>query len=115
MEERNERLKIDADYVLNRSVRIDEMDVLDILKDCGTIKPVSEWPKIWRQFISGIDIAELSDSAALVKKIKWPDKVRNLELIGNHVDVQAFKGAIKLEVDGGLADRLARARERAKK
>lgn len=113
--ERNERLKIDADYVLNRLVQIDEMDVLDILNDCGTIKPVSEWPKIWRQCICGIDISELSDSTALVKKIKWPDKVKNLELIGKHVDVQAFKESIKMEVEGGLADRLARARERAKK
>jgi len=113
--ERNERLKIDADFVLSELVEIHNMDVLDILNNDGTVKPVAEWSKTWRQFISGIDVAELGDSAALVKKIKWPDKIRNLELIGKHVDVQAFKESIKMEVEGGLADRLARARERAKK
>ncbi|STU63700.1 Uncharacterised protein [Klebsiella pneumoniae subsp. ozaenae] len=29
----------------------------------------------------------------ILKKIKWPDKVKNLELIGKHVDVNAFKRA----------------------
>lgn len=94
--ERTDRVLADADYVLRRLVQIDKMDVLDILNNNGTIKPVSEWPLIWRQFISGIDIAELGDSAALVKKIKWPDKVKNLELIGKHVDVQAFKEKLDL-------------------
>ena len=94
--ERTDRVLADADYVLRRLVQIDKMDVLDILNNNGTIKPVSEWPLIWRQFISGIDISELSDSAALVKKIKWPDKVKNLELIGKHVDVQAFKEKLDL-------------------
>ena len=27
----------------------------------------------------------------ILKKIKWPDKVKNLELIGKHVDVNAFR------------------------
>lgn len=51
------------------------------------------WSKAWRTTLSAIDIAELSsdgDQAAILKKIKWPDKVRNLELIGKHVDVSAF-------------------------
>jgi phage terminase small subunit len=27
----------------------------------------------------------------ILKKIKWPDKVKNLELIGKHVEVQAWR------------------------
>ena len=27
----------------------------------------------------------------MLKKIKWPDKLKNLELLGKHVNVQAFK------------------------
>ena len=48
------------------------------------------------------DIAEMAsaDSAALLKKIKWPDKVKNLELLGRHVSVQAFKDNVKNEVTG---------------
>lgn len=95
--ERIERTKVDADYVLNRLVQIDQMDVADILDDQGGVRPISQWPKIWRQFISGVDVTEVGgkgdDEGAIIvlKKIKWPDKVKNLELIGKHIDVQAFK------------------------
>lgn len=94
---RSERTAIDADYVLKRLVEIDEMDVLDILEESGGVKAISEWPKAWRTLISGLDVSELmSDDAVIVlKKIKWPDKVKNLELIGKHVEVQAFKDKIE--------------------
>ncbi len=36
----------------------------------------------------------------MVKKIRWPDKLKNLELFGKHVDIQAFKD--KSEIDFGL-------------
>lgn len=90
---RNERLEVDADYVLNRLVEIDQMDIVDILNDDGTVKSIQSWPRAWRTTLSAIDITELSndgDQEAILKKIKWPDKVRNLELIGKHVDVSAF-------------------------
>lgn len=93
LEERNNAVKVDAQYVLKRLVEIDQMDVKDILNDDGTIKPILEWPRSWRTTLSGMDITELSndgDIEAILKKIKWPDKVRNLELLGKHVDVSAF-------------------------
>lgn len=93
LEERNNAVKVDAQYVLKRLVEIDQMDVKDILNEDGTIKPILEWPKSWRTTLSGMDITELSndgDVEAILKKIKWPDKVRNLELLGKHVDVSAF-------------------------
>lgn len=45
LKKRSDRLQIDADYVLKRLVEIDQIDVLDILRDDGKLKPVSEWPK----------------------------------------------------------------------
>ena len=54
-----EKFQVDAQYVLRRLVEIDRMDVADILKDDGSIKPLSEWPMVWRNFISGIDMAKL--------------------------------------------------------
>lgn len=99
---RCERTKIDADYVLKRLVEVDQMDLIDIMEDDGGLKPVSEWPKIWRQFIQGMDLTELFEGRGedremigFLKKIKWPDKVKNLELIGKHVNVQAFKERIE--------------------
>ena len=32
------------------------------------------------------------DIMTVVKKIKWPDKLRNLELLGKHVDIKAWDG-----------------------
>lgn len=99
---RNEQVQVDANYVLRRLVEIDSMDVLDILLPNGEVKPIGEWPKVWRTTLSGIDVMELAaaDTAALIKKIKWPDKVKNLELLGKHVSVQAFKEQVTNEVTG---------------
>ncbi|WP_299940476.1 terminase small subunit [uncultured Microbulbifer sp.] len=102
---RSERTQIDADYVLKRLFEIDQMDVLDILKDDGSLKPIREWPKIWRQFLSGMDLSELWEGSGderqivgVLKKIKWPDKVKNLELLGKHVNVQAFREQKEVKV-----------------
>jgi phage terminase small subunit len=97
MAARAQRTQIDADYVLRRLVEIDQMDVADIVTDDGALRPIREWPKVWRQFISGLEISEIFSSggeekalASILKKVKWPDKLKNLELIGRHNTVSAF-------------------------
>lgn len=120
MEERNKRTRVSADYVLMRLVEIDQMDVLDILNDDGSLKPIREWPKIWRTTLSGFDLSSTimnlnEDSIeTILKKIKWPDKVKNLELIGKHVDVNAFKERLEVSGTVTIADRIAAARRRVK-
>lgn len=120
MEERNKRTRVSADYVLMRLVEIDQMDVLDILNDDGSLKPIREWPKIWRTTLSGFDLSSTimnmnEDSIeTILKKIKWPDKVKNLELIGKHVDVNAFKERLEVSGTVTIADRMAAARRRVK-
>lgn len=118
--EREERTRVNADYVLNRLVEIDQMDVIDILAPDMSIKPITEWPKVWRQYLAGFDIAELFEGhgderamIGLLKKIKWPDKVRNLELLGKHVSVSAFREQVDVNVISSLADDIAKARQRA--
>lgn len=104
--DRNEQVNIDAAYVLKRLIEIDQMDVLDILNDDGGIKSISEWPKVWRTTLSGFDINtsvtnfDETTIENILKKIKWPDKVKNLELLGKHVTVQAFKDNVKNELVG---------------
>ena len=94
---RNEDVGIDADYVLRRLVEIDQMDVMDILNDDGSLKAISIWPKSWRTTLTGLDISttiqnfDEETAEIILKKIKWPDKVKNLELLGKHVRVMAFK------------------------
>ncbi|EHF5275091.1 terminase small subunit [Salmonella enterica] len=120
MEERNKRLRVSADYVLLRLVEVDQMDVIDILNDDGTLKPIREWPKIWRTTLSGFDLSSTimnmdeTSIDTILKKIKWPDKVKNLELIGKHVDVNAFKKRLEVSGTVTIADRMAKARRRVK-
>lgn len=106
--QRSQRTQIDADYVLARLVEIDQMDVLDILRDDMSLKPVQEWPAAWRRYLSGFDLAEMFEGrgeeremVGVLKKIKWPDKVRNLELLGKHVGVQAFRERLEHSGPGG--------------
>ncbi|HFF4143460.1 TPA: terminase small subunit [Acinetobacter baumannii] len=105
-EQRIKRLNVDADYVLHRLVEIDQMDVLDIMNDDLSLKPISEWPPIWRQYISGLDNMEEFDGRGddrtmigYLRKIKWPDKVKNLELLGKHISIGAFKDRVELGND----------------
>ncbi|HDG9775847.1 TPA: terminase small subunit [Raoultella planticola] len=132
MEGRNKRMRVSADYVLLRLVEIDQMDVIDILDDEGGLKPIAEWPKVWRTSLSAMDIATIKTTQAslqkengeadlsvedvehILKKVKWPDKVKNLELIGKHVDVNAFKERLEVSGTVTIADRMAAARRRVK-
>ena len=91
----DKEFELSADYVARRLKEIDGLDVLDIMKDdLKSFKPLSEWPKSWRISISGIDLMTMSqgddDIDAIIKKVKWPDKTKNLELIGKLTTVQAF-------------------------
>ncbi|EAW9116045.1 terminase small subunit [Salmonella enterica] len=106
-QERIDQLGLDANYVLARLVEIDRLDVADILNDDFTVKPLSAWPLAWRQYLSGFSTEELfqgrgddRESVGLLKRIKWPDKVKNLELLGKHISIQAFKDNVKTELSG---------------
>lgn len=104
-EEVAQEAKIDATYVLKRLVEIDKMDLLDIMSDdASSFLPLAEWPKVWRQYLSAMDFSEIwtgsgddREIAGVLKKIKWPDKTKNLELLGKHVEVQAFKDKVEVE------------------
>ena len=79
---RNERVEVDQDYVLNRLIQVDQLDIIDILDNTGNFKPINEWSKEWRLNLSSFEIVETAEGG-FVKKIKFPDKVKNLELLGN--------------------------------
>lgn len=103
MAERSKRTEVEADYVIRRLREIDEMDVLDIHEDDGSFRSIRDWPRVWRQFLSGIEIAELFEGrgddrriAGVLRKVKWPDKLRNLELLSRHVGTES--AALDLEL-----------------
>lgn len=97
--ERAERTKVNADWLLTRLAMEAEADVMDLYDDNGNLKPIKDWPKIWRQgLVAGIETVQEKTGIdmegnpvfATVYKIKLSDRVKRLELIGKHIDVQAF-------------------------
>lgn len=98
-EKRNERVEIDADWVLKRLALEADADVADLYYAEGGLKPVHEWPKIWRQgLVSGLDVEQqymYQDGEKVpdgfITKIKLSDRIKRIELIGKHVDVAAFR------------------------
>ncbi len=106
--ERSDRTKIDADWVLTRLASEATADLADIYNEDGGLKPIHDWPLIWRQgLVAGIEAVEEFEtvdgerqSVGMVRKVKLSDRIKRIELIGKHVDVQAFK--YQIEHKGGI-------------
>jgi phage terminase small subunit len=103
-----EEFGIDANDLLRDLVAVRQMDTADILDDDDNVLPVKQWPKIWRQTISSFDVealllgrGETRSSVGVLKKIKGPDKLRVLDMIGKHIGVNAFKEVREIHGPGG--------------
>ncbi|OFW22267.1 MAG: hypothetical protein A3H97_22835 [Acidobacteria bacterium RIFCSPLOWO2_02_FULL_65_29] len=96
IEMRAQELKVDATYVLAHLKAIFEADIRDVLTRRGTFKPLEQWPLLWRQILQGVDFEIITagkkrkQSVVRVVRVRLPDRLRVLELIGKHVNVKAF-------------------------
>ena len=92
------RAQIDAQWLMDRLATEVDADIADILNDDGSLKPVKEWPKVWRQgLVSGVEIEQLFEGrgeervhVGNLAKVKLSERIRRLELIGRHKAVGAF-------------------------
>lgn len=116
MQERSERTKVDADWVLQWLARTLQADIRAVFREDGSLVPVREWPDDLAQLLSGMDVAELWEGAGddrrqtgVLRKVKFLDKARIIELIGKHIDVSAFRENVALH--DGLAGRILEARQ----
>lgn len=102
--ERSAQTGIDARWVLERLGMEVEADMADLYDENGNLKAVKDWPLIWRTgLVAGVEtVREGGDegSVSYVDKIKISDRIKRIELIGKHVDVQAFKD--RIEQSGSL-------------
>ncbi len=94
--ERSERTRIDAAWLLTRLAEEATADVNDLYTDDGRVKPVKDWPLIWRQgLVAGLEVETIGEGGGRLTKVKLSDRIKRLELIGKHIDVQAFKDKIE--------------------
>lgn len=90
-----EKATIDAAWLLDRLAEEANADAADLFGLDGTLRPVNEWPAIWRKgLVSGIE----TDEFGRVVKVRLSDRIKRLELIGKHVSVQAFKEQLDVNV-----------------
>lgn len=112
---RSERTGIDADWLLKRLGMDVDADLADLYYEAtNTLKPVHEWPLIWRQgLVMGVDVLEEFAGSGEDRmkigettKLKISDRIRRLEMIGKHIAVSAFEERVKHDVTDELGDLL---------
>lgn len=113
--ERAKRTQIDADWVLRRLAELASADLADIMQADGSLKPVAEWPEVWRKgLVAGVEVleefagsGEARTQIGWTKKVKIADRLKALEMIGRHVTVGAFKERIEHSGSVSLATALS--------
>jgi phage terminase small subunit len=103
--QRAERTQIDADWVLKRLAAMADADLSELHNDDGTLRPIKDWPKVWRQgLVAGIEVDESLINGAMsvtTRKVKLADRLKAIELIGRHVTVGAWKEKVEHTGPGG--------------
>lgn len=105
---RAKRTEIDADWVLQNAAAAFTCDLSRLYDERGDLLPVHEWPKEIMPIIGGVEIEALytgngDDRIQIghVKKLKLTERLKLLETIGKHIDVQAFSERKELVGAGG--------------
>jgi phage terminase small subunit len=106
---RSARTGVTADTVLHHLDEARTADLADLYDDDGNLKPIREWPLIWRQgLVAGLEVEELFEGRGedrehigRLRKVKLTDRTRIIELIGKHVGVRAFRDQVGISDPNG--------------
>lgn len=119
IKEQLDNIKIDARYILRSLLNSAAVNIADAYDEKNCLKPVSEMPEALQLSIVGLETHELyegyGDEKELIgyaKKLKLENRQKSLELLGRNLKL--FTDVMKLEGLDGLADRIEKARKRAK-
>lgn len=105
---REQRTEIKADTVLAELLRLARVDLAQAFNENGDLKPIHEIPEDVRRAIAGVEIEALfegrgrdREQVGFVKKVRFWDKNRSLELLGKHLAL--FIDRSEMTVRGDLA------------
>lgn len=111
-----DQVEVDALYVLRRLHEQVEADLADIYYEDGSFKDIQDWPLVWRQgLVAGVETETKQIGKKMIittTKVKLQERIKSLQLLGKHVDVQAFLERKEIEIVDGRAARLKAARAR---
>lgn len=116
--ERNERAKYDADKLLEDLLSENAADIADLYdENTNTLKPVHDWPKRFRYgLVQSVKVTELYDKVmgddgkkhrekiGETVEVKLVDRLRLREVIGKHVNVQAFKEKVEHDLSDPMQE-----------
>lgn len=93
LKRRSERVEINADTVLRELLKIATTDIGEAFDELGNLRPLKDIPPDVRRAISGVETVEEFAQGAdggkvvtgLVRKVKFWDKVKSLELLGKNL------------------------------
>lgn len=121
MLDQQERCRMDSDWLLEQLGEMFRADIADIYTPgTNSLRPVHEWPNIWRRMSTGVKTKEFYEGSGQDRKqvgetvdLKILDRLRVLDMIGKHTDVRAFVERVEIASDSMLTDRLNQARKDA--
>lgn len=102
-----ERAEIDAAKVLKTLDAIVDADIADLYDENNVLKPVKDWPLVWRKMCVGMEpiFKHSSDGEndswdQAGYKVKFERGNKAIELLGKHITVNAFvQPKQQIEVD----------------
>lgn len=101
-----ERVEVKADDVLRELLRIGLVDLRQAFTAEGALKPIHEMPEDVARALAGVEVEELFEGkgeeraqTGRLRKVKFWDKPRALELLGKHLKL--FVDKVEHAGDGG--------------
>lgn len=85
---------VDAAWLLKDLATQAKADINDLYTESGELKPIREWPMVWRTgLVAGIDTSQSIDvggAPVKITRVRLADRIRVRELLGKHVTIQAW-------------------------
>ncbi|HHV68193.1 MAG TPA: terminase small subunit [Ochrobactrum intermedium] len=111
-EEMQARIVVDVEAIIKELADENRADLADLYDDNNCLKPVREWPMLWRVggLVAGIKTRELwekdedgnSVHVGHVVEVKVSDKVRRKELLGKHLG--AWKEKVEIDLSNPMQE-----------